>query len=58
MINKAICACKASKNVELDHFSQLGKTISMIKGAIKVIEDYKLSIMRVIKDYLMEIQQK
>lgn len=43
VINKAICACKASKNVELDHFSQLGKTIPMPKGATKVIEDYKLS---------------
>jgi len=43
VINKAIITCKNSKNEELNHFSHVGKTIPMPKGATKIIDDYELS---------------
>ena len=43
VINKAIDACKNSKIDVSDHFPDVRKTIDMPKGAIKLIEDYKLT---------------
>ncbi len=43
VINKSIIACKNSKNVESNHFSHVGKTIPMPKGATRIVDDYKLS---------------
>ena len=42
-INKAIIAWKTSNNRVDDHFSKVGKTIKMPKGASKLVDDYKLS---------------
>ena len=43
VIEKAKIACEASNNNINDHFPDVRKTIKMPKGAIKTIDDYKLS---------------
>ena len=41
--NKAMIACENSKVNIFEHFPNVRKTINMPKGAIKLIEDYKLT---------------
>lgn len=43
VIEKAKLACKLSNNDIFHHFADVGKTIKMPKGAVKEIDDYKLS---------------
>ena len=43
VIEKAKIACKKSKNIITNHFSQVGKTIKMPKNAEKMITEYKLT---------------
>ncbi len=43
VIHKAENACKLSNNNVDEHFSDVGKTINMPKGATKTIDDYELS---------------
>ena len=43
VIEKAKIACEASNNNIIYHFPDVRKTIKMPKGAIKTIDDYKLS---------------
>ena len=43
VIDKAKSACKLSNNNIDDHFTDVGKTIKMPKGAIKTIDDYELT---------------
>jgi len=42
-INRAMTTCINSKYNVYDHFANVGKTITMPKGASKIIKDYKLS---------------
>ena len=43
VIDKAKSACKLSNNNIDDHFTDVGKTIKMPKGATKTIDDYELT---------------
>ena len=43
VIEKAKIACKKSKEIVTNHFSQVGKTIKMPKNAEKIIIEYKLT---------------
>lgn len=43
VINKAKEACENSGNNVLDHFADVGKTIDMPKGAVRIIDDLMLS---------------
>lgn len=43
VIQKAKEACKNSQQIISDHFPEVRKTINMPKGAVKEIEDYKLT---------------
>ena len=43
MITKAKQSCKVSDNVESDHFADVGKTITMPKGAKREIADIMLT---------------
>lgn len=43
VIKKAMVACEVAKNKASYHFANVGKTITMPKGATKKVEDYKLS---------------
>lgn len=43
VLEKAKSACKLSKKMVYEHFSDVSKTIKMPKGATKRIEDYRLS---------------
>lgn len=43
VIDKAKIACERSRNEVLDHFADVSKTIEMLKGAKKDIEDFMLS---------------
>lgn len=43
VINKAITACKTSNQPVDDHFSQVGKMVTLGSGAIREIEDFELS---------------
>lgn len=43
VIEKAKMACELSGKMVCERFADVGKTIKMPKGAIKVIDDYKLS---------------
>lgn len=43
VIKKAMIACEVAKNKVSYHFANVGKTITMPKGATKKVEDYKLS---------------
>lgn len=43
VIQKAKIACESSGNTVVEHFSHVGKTIAMPKGASKEIDDFMLS---------------
>ncbi len=43
VIDKAKLACEGSGNIVSDHFSQMGKMVSIGSGAEREIEDYELS---------------
>ena len=43
VIDKAIISCNNSNNNFLDHFADVGKMITVAKGAKRKVEDYKLS---------------
>src|SRR3989344_5470003 len=43
VIEKAKEACQNSQQIIPDHFPEVRKTIAMPKGAVKEIEDYKLT---------------
>ena len=43
VINKAIITCKSSNYMASNHFSHVGKMISLGKGGQRKIDDYKLS---------------
>ncbi|MCU0445320.1 MAG: hypothetical protein MUE85_10415 [Microscillaceae bacterium] len=44
VIEKAQIACKNADSEISDHFSHVGKTIAMPKGATKEIDDFMLAI--------------
>lgn len=43
VITKAKEACKNSEKIVCEHFADVSKTIKMLKGATKQIDDYNLS---------------
>ena len=43
VIDKAIISSNNSNNNFLDHFADIGKMITVAKGAKRKVEDYKLS---------------
>lgn len=55
VINKAKQACKHSWKAESDHFADVGKTITMPKGAEKEIPDIMPTILLKAKDFATEI---